>query len=336
MMIASDPTNSTELAHGIDSGKPLSFRDSCWGIRWIVFSLAVLVVLRGMTFIRTEWRFGMPWWAIMITSVIAPELFMLLVPIFTRSPRAPLRFPTLRRCWIEFLIALPVVIVIAATIVGLEYAVTQLAPGKSILPERIVRIAESPNHVAVYCFMIISFTLVPICEEVFFRGFLQNAFRARMPWLPATIVQCLIFGFGHTFGIVHAIGACFIGLILTLVYERRRTLITPVMVHAGANFLSAVALTWAMWTSPGVPILGVRGDAGTSCVVQEVVRESAADRAGIQRGDVIVTFNTERIRDFPHLVETVRRYRPGDLVALSIERDGLPVDLEVVLGCRGE
>jgi hypothetical protein len=143
-------------------------------------------------------------------------------------------------------------------------------------------------------------------------------------------------GLGHTFGIVHAVGACVIGLLFTVLYEWRQTLTTPIMVHADSNFLSAIALIWVMWTTPGTPILGVSGDTGPSCVVQSIVPDSAATNASIQRSDVIITFNTERIRDFPHLVETVGRYRPGDRIPMSIERAGSPKDLEVVLGRRGE
>ncbi|MBA3485097.1 MAG: CPBP family intramembrane metalloprotease [Pirellulales bacterium] len=328
---------SPAFGHGADSQSQtaVSFRDCRWNTRWIVFSLAVLLLLRATMFLQTEWRLPLPWWLILITSVIA-QLFMLFLPITTHLPRAPLQLPTLKRCWIEFLIALPVVIALASTIVVLEYAVSHVAPGKSILPERILRMAESSNHMAVYSFMLITFTLVPISEEVFFRGFLQNAFRARKPWLLATIVQCAIFGFGHSFGIVHAVGACVMGIVLTVLYEWRQFLITPIMVHAGSNFLSAVALTWLMWTSPGTPILGVSGDTGPSCVVQEVVPDSAAANAGIQRGDVIITFGAERIRGFPHLVETVRRYQPGDRIPVSIERAGSPMKLEVVLGRRGD
>ena len=335
-MIPSVSTSSTELADGADSPEAVSFRDAHWKIRWIVFSLAILLLLRAIMFLRTEWRLPLPWWLILITSVIAPQLFMLFLPIVTRVPRAPLQLPTLKRCWVEMLIALPVVIAVASTIVVVEYVVSHVAPGKSILPERILHMAESSNHLAVYSFMLTSFKLVPFSEEVFFRGFLQNAFRTRMPWLLATIVQCVIFGFGHTFGIVHAGGAFVTGMILTILYDWRQTLITPIFVHAGSNFLCSVALAWAMWTFPGIPTLGVGGDTGPRCFVQEVVPGSAAANAGIQRGDVIITFSTERIRDFPDLVETVRRYQPGDRITISIERAGSSMDVELVLGRRGE
>jgi membrane protease YdiL (CAAX protease family) len=313
-----------------------SFRDSTWKTRWIILSLAVLLTLRAVMLLRAEGRSALPWWLVLVASVIAPQLFMLFLPITTRVPQAPLPLPTLRRCWIEFLVALPVVIAIASTILGLEFAVSIVAPGKSIMPDQIRRMAESPNQMAVYAFMILTCTLAPISEELFFRGFLQNAFRARMPRLFATSVQCLIFGFGHTFGIVHAIGACVIGVILTALYEWRQTLITPAMVHAGLNFLSAIALGWAIWAFSHSPILGVTCGVGPTCVVQGVLPNSAASRAGIQEGDVIITFGTEQIHDFAHLVETVRRYRPDDRIPLAIERDGLPMNLEVVLGRRNE
>jgi len=301
-----------------------------------VISLAVLLILRAGMYFRTEWGIPLSWWLILIVLIATQLLIMLLLPIISRIPQAPLQIPTLKHGWIESLIASPFVIAIALAIVTLESAVSHFVPGNSIVPEPISRMAESSNHVAVYLFMLVTFTLAPVAEEVFFRGFLQNAFRVRMPWLLATIVQSLIFGFGHSFGLVHAVGACFMGMILTLLYEWRQTLVTPIMVHAGVNFLCAIALALAMSTFTGTPILGVSATTEQPCIVTEVAPNSAAAAAGIHRGDIVVTFDGQRIRDFPQLVETVRRYQPGDRISISIERAGSKLDLEVVLGRRGE
>lgn len=283
------------------------------------------------------WQIPLPTWLRVILYTGAPLLFMLLLPILTRIPRAPLRIPTLKRYLQEALIAISIVMAIVLTTVILEYVVSRLSPGNTIVPQKISRMAETSDHLAFFLFVMVTFTLAPLAEEVFFRGFLQNGFRARMPMWLATIGQSAIFGFGHNFGMVHAVGACVMGLILTVLYEWRRTLVAPIMVHAGSNFVSAaVALTWAMLAFAGTPVLGVFCESGPGCDVQDVVPDTPAVFAGIQPGDKIVAFNTEPIRDFSHLIETVRSYQPGDRIPLSIEREGSMLELEVVLRRRGE
>src|SRR5436305_1745389 len=82
--------------------------------------------------------------------------------------------------------------------------------------------------------------LAPVGEELFFRGFLYNALRRRWPRAVALVVQAAVFGLLHTFGFTHAVFAGVLGLLLGLIYDWRRNLLTPVTVHALQN-LAAVA-----------------------------------------------------------------------------------------------
>ena len=70
-------------------------------------------------------------------------------------------------------------------------------------------------------------------------------------------------------------------------------------------------------------------------MIRQIAPNSPAEEAGLQVGDVITTFNSEPIRDFPHLIETVQRYRPGDTVPLTIHRSGTVLKITVVLRRRG-
>jgi putative serine protease PepD len=51
-----------------------------------------------------------------------------------------------------------------------------------------------------------------------------------------------------------------------------------------------------------------------------VTKGGAADRAGIQVGDVITKINGQLISDGTQLIVTVRSFAPGDRVQLTIKR----------------
>lgn len=56
------------------------------------------------------------------------------------------------------------------------------------------------------------------------------------------------------------------------------------------------------------------------CQITQVQTGSAADRAGIQIGDVVLSMDGEAIRNFDGLTEFVGRHGPGDEIEVEIER----------------
>ena len=77
-----------------------------------------------------------------------------------------------------------------------------------------------------------------------------------------------------------------------------------------------------------------RTDGGSGALVSDVVKGSAAAKAGIKVGDVVVAIGGEPITGQAALVATIRDLAPGDSTTVSIVRDGTPVDVSVVLGER--
>jgi len=63
-----------------------------------------------------------------------------------------------------------------------------------------------------------------------------------------------------------------------------------------------------------------------------VVPGSAADKAGLKEGDIILEFNGEKITPQNSLSKLVKKYQPGDKVTLRILRGKKEMTLEVVLG----
>lgn len=90
-------------------------------------------------------------------------------------------------------------------------------------------------------------------------------------------------------------------------------------------------------TLPGFrPVLGVQGNSRIEEAVIDVVRpSSAANKAGIQEGDIIKEFGVRKITDFQSLKEAVAETMPGENVRVRGLRDGRPVFFQVVIG-RGE
>jgi serine protease Do len=64
-------------------------------------------------------------------------------------------------------------------------------------------------------------------------------------------------------------------------------------------------------------------------LVQEVYEDSAASRAGLMRGDIVVEFDGERVRGARHFTRLVRETPPGRAVTSSVVRAGSRRDLEI-------
>lgn len=69
-------------------------------------------------------------------------------------------------------------------------------------------------------------------------------------------------------------------------------------------------------------------------VVNEVVKDSPADEAGLEEDDVIIGFDGSKITDADELVEMIDEHRPGDEVILTVMREGDEVELTVTLEKR--
>src|SRR4029077_10596732 len=73
---------------------------------------------------------------------------------------------------------------------------------------------------------------------------------------------------------------------------------------------------------------------GDGVLVNRVVPQSPADRAGLRNGDVIVRLNSRPVRTPEDLSNLVQAGRPGQSVALEIVRDGERRTLNAKLAAR--
>lgn len=64
--------------------------------------------------------------------------------------------------------------------------------------------------------------------------------------------------------------------------------------------------------------------------IVEVLKGSAADEAGVKKGDVLVAIDSMKVTGTASVQETVSRYRPGDNAVLTVIREGKEKTLDVV------
>jgi uncharacterized protein len=103
--------------------------------------------------------------------------------------------------------------------------------------------------------------VAPVCEELFFRGFLYRVLRLRMPMVAAALLDGLLFG------IVHASSTSIsalpilavLGIVFCWVYERTGTLFATIALHALNNTISYGFATdngWAPALVVGALVIG--------------------------------------------------------------------------------
>jgi len=73
-------------------------------------------------------------------------------------------------------------------------------------------------------------------------------------------------------------------------------------------------------------------DEENGAVISDVLADSPAEKAGLQRGDVILTVNGEKIKDHQEFVSRIRQRLSGEKVTLGIIRQKRKTDVPVTLG----
>ena len=81
--------------------------------------------------------------------------------------------------------------------------------------------------------------------------------------------------------------------------------------------------------------LGVLVDAESrGLVVAAILQNSAAFKAGLRSRDVIIYVNGQRVSDADYFQQVLGGLRPGDKLALTIQRNGRQQDVDVILQSR--
>ena len=145
---------------------------------------------------------------------------------------ADLGFTSVSRRWlgIATLLSLVVGVVRAFGLDWLSVTFPVLNAGTEALGEMLV--FDEPAAMIITVLLIS--TLVPLWEEMFFRGFIHNVLRNRLGMWPAIFVSSLLFGLFH-FIPLQIIGAFTLGILMAWLYEKSGSLWLPIFAHALNN-----------------------------------------------------------------------------------------------------
>jgi membrane protease YdiL (CAAX protease family) len=320
-----------------DAPQPATAHDRFWTGRDLAIGLALVVLWRGLALIPHEWWRGLPHWFPVGLLSTAEQITLLVFPLIVVRRRGAdkFRWPNFKKFVLEAALSIPVVLALLMLLITAGVILNRLAPHTRVTPEAFEQAAWSGDYPFLIVVGFLAVTVAPLCEEVFFRGFLYDALRSRMPVVLAAILQSALFAALHTFGALHNVAVFFLGLILTAVYQWRKTLLAPIFVHAGNNLIAMLGLVVVMVLYANSPVLGVIGhDHEEGCEVERFTPDSGAEKAGIAPGDVITELDGERIAGFAQLSDAIRKHRIGDRVTVGINRKGDHLKLAVVLSKR--
>jgi membrane protease YdiL (CAAX protease family) len=307
-------------------------RDSTWHWTVVVLGIVFLFGLQSAAWILPrQWLQAAGW-----IFFVPLELFLCIYPFVTRR-ESGFSWPGVRRIVIEALWAVPLTFGMIFAVYLCAVLLYLLLPEVRLTPKRYEDMQQAQPTLWIYLFMLGATTIGPVAEEIFFRGFLLNAFRARMPLAFAVLLQGAIFGVIHYYEIAPTVVTAIMGVLLGLIYQWRRSLWTPIFVHSAYNLLSVIGVLVAMHQNANAPMLGVMAEGdGSTCVVGKVVPGSPAAEAGVQAGDVIVEVDGESVADFPAMIAKIRKRKAGEVAALKIKRGDEQLEFSIPLKSRAE
>ena len=83
------------------------------------------------------------------------------------------------------------------------------------------------------------------------------------------------------------------------------------------------------------PVIGARVQTGqrdgSGAEIDEVVDGTPADEAGLEKGDVVVALEGQKITDGIALIVSIRSHQPGETLTFTVLRDGDHKDIKVTL-----
>jgi S1-C subfamily serine protease len=96
--------------------------------------------------------------------------------------------------------------------------------------------------------------------------------------------------------------------------------------------LLSAAPTWAEEDNGFLGVQIKKNENANGVFVSDVIKESPAEMAKIQTGDIITKLDGKEVNELPAFVMAIREHKVGDKVTLTIERSGKEMEIKVTLG----
>ncbi len=120
-----------------------------------------------------------------------------------------------------------------------EASVMQMLSQENELVANVLKAGYSP-WLRLYMWVLLGL-IAPIAEETFFRGYVLSVFNLRWGKAKSLVLGSFLFAIVHGY-VIHFLQVFLIGLLLGYAYQKRKTLLTPIIAHGIMNLLVAVAV----------------------------------------------------------------------------------------------
>ncbi|WP_130838087.1 CPBP family intramembrane glutamic endopeptidase [Lachnoclostridium sp. Marseille-P6806] len=87
--------------------------------------------------------------------------------------------------------------------------------------------------------ILIAVIAAPLIEEILFRGIVLRSLRRISPAWVAILLSSVLFGAYHM-NVVQVVYATFMGVVAGIIYEKKKNLLLPILVHMANNFLAMI------------------------------------------------------------------------------------------------
>ncbi len=102
------------------------------------------------------------------------------------------------------------------------------------VPEWFTKMLTATSSLDLLYFLVLTWVLVGPCEELFFRGFVQETFAAWRGPLAGVVAGAILFGLAHFDPLLwfRTIPSALLGLIYGIVYAKRKSLVSVSVAHS--------------------------------------------------------------------------------------------------------
>ncbi len=151
--------------------------------------------------------------------------------------------PKMEINWLLIAVVVSMVLIPARALVG---AVVELAVNGSLesleMRSELLFAGAEPTILNFLTSLLIIAVLVPVSEELFFRGLLYRWFQLRFKFWPAVLLSSLLFGLAHYDSLAVIISSFVLGVANAIAMERTKSIWVPIVMHAVTNGAAVVLM----------------------------------------------------------------------------------------------
>ncbi|MQA79011.1 MAG: CPBP family intramembrane metalloprotease [Streptosporangiales bacterium] len=183
----------------------------------------------------------MTWWDV-ISAVVQHALILAAVLVAVRLATGRIAAPSLglrRTPWRPAIANAAVIYSAYVLLAALASAILGPPPAR----DSANALAQVDADSLLIIYAVTACVLAPPIEELFFRGFLFPALRSRLGTVPAVLLAGALFSVAHAAPPAAMLQLALLGVTLCTLYQRTRSLLPGIAVHAAHNAVAFAAIT---------------------------------------------------------------------------------------------